>query len=220
MLSNVSQAARVLKKSPKFTASVLLTLALGIGANVAIFSVVSAVLVRRLPIRDPQNVVVVHDQLPTLNLPRTTVSLPQFRDFSQGTDLFESTAVLKRTDLTLTGQGQALRLQGMEVTSQLFSLFGTRPEIGRDFTSQDDTYGSARVVLLSHGFWKRHFGNDQTIIGRELRLNAKHYEIIGVLPNEIEALIPTWKFGFQPYSIRIRYRRNIAGTSGIRCWHG
>ena len=143
MWSNVLYATRGLKKSPKFTATVLLTLAVGIGANAAIFSVVSAVLVRGIPIRDPQNVVVLHDQFPTLNLPRTTVSVLQFRDFSRRTDLFQSAAVLKETNLTLTGQGQALRLQGMQATSQLFSLLGVRPELGRDFTSQDDTYGSA-----------------------------------------------------------------------------
>ena len=135
MWSSVWYAARVLRKSSKFTATVLLTLALGIGANAAIFSVISAVLVRRLPIRDPQNVVVVHDQFPTLNLPRTTVSVLQFREFSERKDLFQSTAALKRTDVTLTGQGQALRLQGMEATSQLFTLLGVRPELCRDFTS-------------------------------------------------------------------------------------
>lgn len=216
MWSNVRQAARALKRSPKFTATVLLTLALGIGANVAIFSVVSAVLVRRLPIRDPQNVVVMHDRFPTLNLPRTTVSLLQFRDFSQRTDLFQSTAALKQMDLTLTGQGQALRLQGMEATSELFSLLGARPEIGRDFTTQDDTYGSARVVLLSHGFWKQHFGNDQSIIGRELRLDAKKYEIIGALPKKIEALYPNVKVwvptAFSPESLSPKYRWYVGYT--------
>ena len=159
MWSNALYAARVLKKSPKFTATVLLTLAIGIGANAAIFSVVSAVLVRRLPIRDPQNVVVLHDQFPTLNLPRTTVSVLQFREFSQRTDLFQSTAILNRTDLTLIGQGEALRLEGVEATSQLFSLLGVRPQLGRDFTGQDDTYGIARVVLLQSrtlaaAFWQ------------------------------------------------------------------
>jgi len=190
MWSNVLYAARVLKKSPKFTATVLLTLALGIGANAAIFSVISGVLVRRLPIRDPQNVVVLHDQFPTLNLPRTTVSVLQFRDFSQRTDLFQSAALLKPTDLTLIRQEQALRLQGMEATSQLFSMLGVRPELGRDFTSQDEANGSARAVLLSHGLWQRLFGGDRAVVGRELRLEAKSYEIIGVLPKEIEGLYP------------------------------
>src|SRR6266513_2288560 len=193
MWSNVRYATRLLKKSPKFTATVVLTLALGIGANAAIFSVVSAVLVRRLPIRDPQNVVVLHDQFPTLNLPRTTVSVLQFRDFSQRPDLFQSAAVLKETNLTLTGQGQALRLQGMQATSQLFSLLGVRPELGRDFTSQDDTYGSARAV-----------------VGRQLRLDTNSYEIIGVLRKEIETLYPhveVWvPAAFEAESLNPKYR--------------
>jgi putative ABC transport system permease protein len=210
MRSNVLYAARVLKKSPKFTATVLVTLALGIGANAGIFSVVSAVLVRRLPIRDPQNVVVLHDQFPTLNLPRTTVSVLQFRDFSQRTDLFQSAAVLKETNLTLAGQGQALRLQGMQATSQLFSLLGVRPELGRDFTSQDDTYGSARVALLSHGLWQRLFGSDRAVVGRQLRLDTNSYEIIGVLPKDIETLYPhveVWvPAAFDAESLNPKYR--------------
>jgi len=224
MLNSVLQAAHALKKSPKFTASVLLTLALGIGANAAIFSVVSAVLVRRLPIPDPQNVVVVHDQFPTLNLPRTTISVQQFRDFSQRTDLFESTAALKRADLTLTGQGQALRLQGMEATNRLFSLLGVRPKLGRDFTSQDDTYGNARVVLLSHGLWQRLFGSDRGVVGRELRLDAKSYEIIGVLPKEIETLYPhveVWVPAvFSPDSLLPKYRWYVGYTMLARLASG
>ena len=224
MWSSVWYAARVLRKSSKFTATVLLTLALGIGANAAIFSVISAVLVRRLPIRDPQNVVVVHDQFPTLNLPRTTVSVLQFREFSERKDLFQSTAALKRTDVTLTGQGQALRLQGMEATSQLFTLLGVRPELGRDFTSQDDTYGNEPVVLLSHGLWQRVFGSDRVVVGRELRLDAKSYEIIGVLPKEIEALYPhvdVWvPAAFDPESLSPKYRWYVGYTMLARLASG
>jgi putative ABC transport system permease protein len=216
MWNNVLYAARALKKSPKFSATVLLTLAVAIGANAAIFSVVSAVLVRRFPIRDSQKVVVLHDQFPSLNLPRTTVSILQFRDFSARADLFQSTAALKRTDLTLTGQGQALRVQGMQTTSQLFSLLGVHPELGRDFTSQDDTYGSSRVVLLSHGFWKRLFGCNLAVVGRELRLDAKNYEIVGVLPAEIEALYPhtdVWiPAAFDPESSSPKYRWYVGYT--------
>ena len=224
MWSNVLYAARVLRKSPKFTATVLLTLALGIGANTAIFSVISAVLVRRLPIRDPQKVVVLHDQFPTLNLPRTTVSVLQFRDFSERKDLFQSAAVLKRADLTLTGQGEALRIQGMEATSKLFSLLGVGPELGRDFTSQDDTYGSAPVVLLSHGLWQRVFGSDRAIVGRALRLDAKSYEIIGVLPKEIEAFYPhveVWvPAAFSPESLSPEYRWYVGYTMLARLARG
>jgi putative ABC transport system permease protein len=214
--SDVLYASRVLRKSPTFTATVLLTLALGIGANAAIFSVVSAVLVRPLPIQDPKRVVVLHDQFPTLNLPRTTVSAQQFRDFSKRTDFFQSTAALKRTNLTLTGHGQALRLQGMEVTSQLFSLLGVRSDFGRDFTTQDDTYGGQRVVVLSHGVWQRLFGNDPGVIGRELHLDANAYEIIGVLPAKLDALYPNVEVwipaAFSQESLSPKYRWYVGYT--------
>lgn len=203
-------ACRVLRKSPTFAATVLLTLALGIGANAAIFSVVSGVLVRPLPIQDPKRVVVLHDQFPTLNLPRTTVSVRQFLDFSERTDLFQATAVLKPTNLTLTGRGQALRLQTMEATSGLFPLLGIRPEFGRDFTTQDDTYGSQHVVLLSHGFWRRLFGDDREVVGRDLHLDADSYQIIGVLPEKIQALYPKVEIWvpavFDPESLSPKYR--------------
>ena len=214
--SDVLYASRVLRKSPTFTATVLLTLALGIGANAAIFSVVSAVLVRPLPIQDPKRVVVLHDQFPTLNLPRTTVSAQQFRDFSKRKDLFQSTAALKRTNLTLTGHGQALRLQGMEVTSQLFSLLGVWSDFGRDFTTQDDTYGGRRVVVLSHGVWQRLFGNDPGVIGRELHLDANAYEIIGVLPAKLDALYPNVEVwipaAFSQESLSPKYRWYVGYT--------
>jgi len=214
--SDVLYASRVLRKSPTFTATVLLTLALGIGANAAIFSVVSAVLVRPLPIQDPKRVVVLHDQFPTLNLPRTTVSAQQFRDFSKRKDLFQSTAALKRTNLTLTGHGQALRLQGMEVTSQLFSLLGVWPDFGRDFTTQDDTYGGRRVVVLSHGVWQRLFSNDPGVIGRELHLDANAYEIIGVLPAKLDALYPNVEVwipaAFSQESLSPKYRWYVGYT--------
>ncbi|HEV2194140.1 MAG TPA: ABC transporter permease [Candidatus Acidoferrum sp.] len=210
MWNNVLYATRVLRKSPTFTATVLLTLALGIGANAAIFSVVSAVLVRPLPIRDPKRVVVLHDQFPTLNLPRTTVSVLQFRDFSERTDLFHSTAALKPANLTLTGHGQALRLQAMEATSGFFPLLGIRPEFGRDFMAQDDIYGSQHAVLLSHGLWRRLFGDDRGVIGRDLHLDADSYEIIGVLPEKIQALYPKVEIWvpavFDPESLSPKYR--------------
>jgi len=214
--SAVLYASRVLRKSPTFTATVLLTLALGIGANATIFSVVSTVLVRPLPIQDPKRVVVLHDQFPTLNVPRTTVSVQQFRDFSKRKDLFQSTAALERTNLTLTGHGQALRLQGMEVTSQLFSLLGVRPDFGRDFTTQDDTYGGQRVVVLSHGVWQRLFGNDPGVIGRELHLDANAYEIIGVLPAKLDALYPNVEVwipaAFSADSLSPKYRWYVGYT--------
>jgi hypothetical protein len=119
---------------------------LGIGANTAIFSVVNAVLLRPLPVRDPERVVVLHDQLPTLNSQRTSVSATQFREFSQREDLFESSAALLRTNLNLTGRNQPLRVEAMQVTASLFCVLRINPILGRTFTAADDTYGSSHVA--------------------------------------------------------------------------
>jgi hypothetical protein len=112
---------RVLGKNPGFTAVVILTLGLGIGANTAIFSVVNGVLFHPLPIREPRRVVVLHDQFPSWNMPRTKISPLQFLEFSRRTDLFESSGAFKLANLNLTGRDQAVRLQIIEATSGLFS---------------------------------------------------------------------------------------------------
>jgi hypothetical protein len=133
-LQDLRYAARILRKSPGFSAVAILTLALGMGATTAIFSVVNAVLLHPLPIRDPNSVVVLHDQLPMFDVARTKVSPFQFREFSQRTELFESTAAWKAANLTLTVKDRAFRLQAIQTTSGLFALLGMDPLMGRAFT--------------------------------------------------------------------------------------
>lgn len=166
---------RLLTKSPGFTAIAVLTLALGIGANTAIYSVVNAVLIRPLPIREPNRVVVLHDQFPGWNVPRTKVSPLQFLEFSHRTDLFESSVALKPASLNLTGRGQPVRLQVMEATSGLFTTFGIKPILGRMFTTNDDTRESMHVALLSHGLWRSQFGGNRNALGEKVRLDGDSY---------------------------------------------
>jgi predicted permease len=194
---DIRYGIRVLAKSPGFTIVAVLTLALGIGANTAIFSVVNAVLLRPLPVRDPERVVVLHDQLPTLNLPRASVSATQFREFSQREDLFESSAALLRADLNLTGRDQPLRLEAMQVTASLFRVLRINPILGRTFSAVDDTYGSSHVAMLSHDLWQRLFGGDRNAIGKRLhptggtyQLVEGSFEIVGVMPESLELLYP------------------------------
>jgi len=188
--ADVRFALRMLRKSPGFTAVAILTLALGIGANAAIFSVVNAVLLRPLPIRDPGRVVVLHDQLPNLNLPRAGVSPLQFRDYSRHTNVFESTALLIEKNLDLTGVGQPQRLLAMRASATLFPLLGVRPILGRTFTAAEDTYGNGHVVLLSEGLWKGIFAGARDAIGKRVQLDDENYEVIGVLPEKLEILYP------------------------------
>lgn len=183
-------AFRMLRKSSGFTAVAVLTLALGIGANTAIFSVVNAVLFRPLPIRDPGRVVVLHDQLPNLNLPRTAVSPPQFRDYSAHTNVFESTAAFLRINRNLTGAGEPQRFLVMGATASLFPLLGVRLILGRTFTAAEERYGGPHVVLLSEALWKGMFGGVRSAIGKRVQLDGESYEVIGVLPEKVEILYP------------------------------
>ena len=188
--ADIRFALRMLRKSPGFTAVAVLTLALGIGANTAIFSVVNAILLRPLPIHDPGRVVVLHDQVPKANLPRAGVSPLQFRDYSRHTNVFESTALLIEKNLDLTGAGQPQRLLAMRATASLFPLLGIRPILGRTFTAAEDTYGNGHVVLLSEGLWKGIFGGARNAIGKRVQLDDESYEVIGVLPEKLQILYP------------------------------
>jgi putative ABC transport system permease protein len=187
---DVRFAARMLAKSPGFTAVAVLTLALGIGANTAIFSVVDAVLLRRLPVDAPERLVVIHNQLPKVNLPRTEISALQFLDYAARTDVFESAAAITFPSYNLTGTDQPLRLRGMRATAGLFPVLGVRPLAGRVFTAAEDTYGGPHVVLLSQNVAERMYGSDQGSIEKRLQLDGESYEIIGVMPRTLEVIYP------------------------------
>jgi len=190
LAQDIRYGLRMLRKSPVFTAVAVLTLALGIGANTAIFSVVNATLLRPLPIHHPGRVVALHDQLPNLNLPRTGISPLQFHDYSAHTNIFESTALLIEKNLNLTGAGQPQRLRAMRATASLFPLLGIRPILGRTFTAAEDTYGNGHVVLLSEALWRGMFGGARDAVGKRMQLDGESYEVIGVLPEKIEILYP------------------------------
>src|SRR5207245_2024581 len=190
LLEDFRYALRMLLKSPGFTVVAVLTLALGIGANTAIFSVVDAVLLRRLPVDSPDRLVAVHNQLPKVNLPRTEISALQFCDYADRTDVFESAAAITFPNYNLTGTDQPLRLRGMRSTAGLFSVLGVRPVAGRVFTAAEDTYGAQHVVLLSQNASERMYGSDQGSIGKRLQLDGESYEIIGVMPRTLEVIYP------------------------------
>jgi putative ABC transport system permease protein len=222
--ADIHYALRTLHKNPGFTCVAVLTLALGIGANTAIYSVVNAVLFHPLPIREPNRVVVLHDQFPSWNMPRTTVSPLQFLEFSRRTDLFESSGALKPVNLNLTGRERAVRLQVMEVTSGLFTTLGVEPILGRSFTTNDETLGSAHVVLLSQALWRRLFGGNRSIVGETLKLDGDNYEIVGIMPENLETLYPhteAWiPAAFSPESLTEERRWYVDYTMVARLRRG
>jgi putative ABC transport system permease protein len=178
---DIRYGLRALKKNPGFAAIAVLTLALGIGANTAIFSVVNAILLRPLPFKDPDRLVILGHAYPKLDL-IAPVSPPGFVNYRDRGNVFESAAVSTGGSVNMTGQGEPERIQGRQVSAAFFSTLGVAPIIGRDFTPEEDQPGKEFVAILSYGLWQRSFGGDQNVLGRTITLDGRAYSIVGVMP--------------------------------------
>ncbi len=185
LIRNIRYASRALRRNPGFAAVAVLTLALGIGANTAMFSVVHAVLLRPLPYSDPGSLIRIWNTYPKLvAAPQLAISPGDFYDFEKQARSFSGMAawVDLPQGFNLTGQGEPERLEARYATSGLFSLLGIRPVVGRTFMPAEDKPGAARSVLISHRLWQKHFGATSSIAGRVLRLDGIGYTLAGVLP--------------------------------------
>jgi putative ABC transport system permease protein len=173
-------AARVLWKSPGVSAVAVVALALGIGANTAIFSVVNAVLWRDLPYKDPERLVRLSEY--SAKVPQMSVSYPNYLDWRAQNTVFEEMAAMQFKSYNLSGGGEAERLLGRNVSPEFFPLLGVEPGLGRNFTQEENQPGRERVVILGHGLWQRRFGSDPQIIGRPVTLNGEPFTVVGVTP--------------------------------------
>jgi putative ABC transport system permease protein len=182
MLADLRYALRALRKSPGFTLVAALTLAIGIGANSAIFSVVNAVLLRPLPYRAPEGLVTVNHYYPSLNGLEAGVSAAGFVDYRDRTRSFAGVAVQTPWRPSLTGLGDPERLAGARVSGAYFSTLGVPAALGRALRPDEDAPGREAVVVLGDGFWRRRFGADPAVIGRTLTLEGRPHEIVGVMP--------------------------------------
>jgi putative ABC transport system permease protein len=182
---------RMLIRKPGFTLIALLTLAFGIAVTTATFTVVDGVLLRKLPVTDPDSVVVVHNQMPAINLPRTQVSAPQFNDYSLQKDAFESTAAFTMRNFNLSGVGVPERLQAGRVTANFFPMLGINPIAGRMFRADEDRVGGEQVVVLSESLWRRSFGSNVSVVNSPIQLNGISYQVVGVAPHAIEEIYPS-----------------------------
>src|ERR1700734_3579416 len=167
---DVRYAARMLRKSPGFCAIAILTIALGIGATTAIFSVVDATLLRPLPYPQPEQLVSVEDDLPGVGAQDVGMSVPEWHDL-QHSDIFEYVSVIGGGDVNLTGWSQPTRIRFLNVAPSYFALLGVKPQLGRSFNPEDHTPGFTLEALISDGLWKRTFAGDPHILGRNLRLD-------------------------------------------------
>ncbi len=186
MLRDIRYAFRVLAKSPGFTAVALIALALGIGANTAIFSVVNSVLIRPLPYRDPDALVRLFETEP--QLPFAPLCGADFLDWRERNHSFTAMALYLTPPANLTGFDQPTRVLKGVVSPQMFSILGVSPFIGRDFAAEEEESGRDHVAIVSHAFWQQHFGGDPTAVGRALSLDGESYQIIGVMPAEFQAV--------------------------------
>jgi putative ABC transport system permease protein len=179
---DIRYGLRGLRRSPGFSAVAILTLALGIGANTAIFSVVHAVLLRPLPYRDPGRLVYISEFWPH-ETPVTTVPNPDFENWSEHATLFDGLAAYGGgAEINLTGMGEPERLSGARVTADFFTLLGVEPFLGRSFLGEEDRPGGRKAVLLSYELWQRRFISNSKIIGSTLQLDGDLYTIVGVTP--------------------------------------
>jgi predicted permease len=175
-------AARTLLKSPGFTTVAVVTLALGIGANVAIFSAVYGVLLRPLPFAHPEQLVRIFDDLAGPNTQDVGMSAPELWDLEERSGVFQEVSAVAPSNSAVGGGERTVRAEGLITSPDYFELLGTKPELGRAFTRQDSVPGFLEPVVISDGFWRRNYGSDPNIIGRQMSLDRDLYTIVGVMP--------------------------------------
>jgi putative ABC transport system permease protein len=181
---------RMLLGKMGFTLVAVITLALGIGANAAIFSVINSVLLRPLPYPQPERLVWIWGTNPSADIKQESASLPDFVDWKTQSQSFAAMGGFANFSPILTGAGEPERLTGAVVMDGFFATLGVSPQLGRAFTSDEDRPGAQRVVVISHGLWQRRFGGDTQITGRKITLNGNPYMIVGVMPPGFKHPLP------------------------------
>ena len=206
LLHDLRFAIRVLAKSPGFTIIAVLTLALGIGANTAIFSVVNGVLLRPLPFKDPSRLMIIAEKSP---FPVISTSFENFSDWRDQSSSFERMQAVRSAAITLTGAGEPERLNVQMATAGLFETLGINAQIGRTFLPEEDRAGGTPVALLSYALWQRRFGGSMEILNKPINLDTRPYTVVGVLPAGFQILQPAdvW-VPFAPWAATLPQDRN------------
>jgi len=223
LVQDVRYGWRMLLKSPGFTIVAVLTLALGIGANVAVFSVMNAVMLNPSGVPNPDRVVALRAKYGIGDLQNISISAPDFGDAVSGKDIFTSAAVMRRSGFNFGDNNTTPeRLTGAKVSWQWFDVFWAHPVLGRSFSPEEDQLGAEHEVVLSYLTWKRRFGGDPAILGRSLQLNQESYRVIGVMgpefdwPNGSELWVPMGMPPGRYFDQNYRYNENLFGVARLR----
>jgi predicted permease len=188
LLKDLRYGFRSLLKQPAFTVIAVLTLALGIGANTAIFSVVNAVLLRALPFPEPDRLVMIWEDASFAGFPRNTPAPANYADWKAQNHVFTEVAALDQRSFNITGDGEPEKVEAYAVTANFFPLLGVQPLLGRSIQPDEDKPGAGKVVVISYGLWQQRYGGESNVIGRELLLNGEKHTVIGVMPSRFQFL--------------------------------
>jgi putative ABC transport system permease protein len=188
LLKDVRHAARMLRASPGFAVVAIVTLALGIGGNTAMFSLVNAVWRGKLPFREPERLLMIWEDASYAGFPRNDAAPANYADWRAQNQAFEDVAAVYERGFNLTGDGEPQKIMARAVTAGFFPLLGVAPHLGRVFEAGEDRPGPDRVVILSHGLWRRQFGGDTSVVGRSILLDGEKHAVVGVMPMDFQFL--------------------------------
>ena len=182
LLQDLRYAFRLFAKSPGFTLAAVLSLAIGIGANTALFSITNALLLRPLPYKDADRLVILWNRSPGLDIAEDWFSTAQYFDIKNGHQGFEQIAIAIGGNYNLTGKGEPERVGTIRVSSGLLPMLGQKPALGRGFVAEEDSPGRPATAILSYGMWTRHYGSDPGMVGKSVTINGMPYEVVGIMP--------------------------------------
>jgi len=182
------QVLRRLRRAPAFSLVVIATLGLAIGANVAIFAVVNTILLQPLPFPDSESLVGVWHTAPGIGIPELNQSPANHFIYSEENRTFSAIGMHRRDTYTVTGQGDPQQVEGLTLTYGILQALGIQPQIGRLISADDDKPSAPLTLMLTYGYWQQHFGGDPQVIGKNIQVNSKSYEIIGVMPRQFRFL--------------------------------
>src|SRR5262245_45580752 len=217
LLSDLKHGCRLLLRNPGFTVVVILALALGIGANTAVFSVMNAVLLKPLPYKDPDHIVSVAGRFTGIGIPddRNAISPPELMDIRKFATAFSDTAAVTGASFNIRVGESPERVSGAVVSSSFFRILGVEAAVGRTFTADEEQPGRENVVILGHGLWQRRFASDRNVIGRTIEISGRSAVVVGVMPEGFQ--FPTLAEMWTPLAITdAQLGPNFRGNHGLQ----